>query len=193
MHLELKETIGRVGNDLKQKIFVTFRNALDIVYSITTPNKTDQQAIEKEVDKVLENQLNLENPNKCLDKDEKRRRDRTNSCSTQSLASDMDAGETDLPLGLLNNYRRIDYVLQEAPLEFFNEYLFALTSHVCYWESEDTTLFVIKEIYASMGVSTDSQIPQQSMTIERPISEVLFVDEDDQELMAAVSSHSSKR
>lgn len=40
---------------------------------------------------------------------------------------------TDLPVGILNNGRRIDYVLQEAPFEFINEYIFALTSHVCYW------------------------------------------------------------
>lgn len=53
-------------------------------------------------------------------------------------------------------------------MEFFNGYLFALTSHVCYWESEDTTLFVVKEIYSSMGVRTDSKIPQHSMIIERP-------------------------
>jgi hypothetical protein len=36
-------------------------------------------------------------------------------------------------LGRLNAGRRVDYVLQEAPLESFNEYLFALGSHVCYW------------------------------------------------------------
>ena len=36
-------------------------------------------------------------------------------------------------IGKLNSGNRIDYVLQEAPLESFNEYLFALTSHVGYW------------------------------------------------------------
>lgn len=36
-------------------------------------------------------------------------------------------------IGKLNGGNRIDYVLQEAPLESFNEYLFALTSHVVYW------------------------------------------------------------
>ena len=63
-------------------------------------------------------------------------RERTSSTSSVTVsgnASDIDLGETDLPLGKLNEARRIDYVLQEAPLEFFNEYLFALTSHVCYW------------------------------------------------------------
>lgn len=37
-------------------------------------------------------------------------------------------------------------------------------------ESEDTTLFIIKEIYSSQGIRTDNQIPQPTMTIERSIS-----------------------
>ena len=36
-------------------------------------------------------------------------------------------------VGRLNGGRRIDYVLQEKPIESLNEYLFALGSHVCYW------------------------------------------------------------
>lgn len=37
-------------------------------------------------------------------------------------------------LGKLNGGRRVDYVLQEAPFELFNEYIFAMASHVCYWQ-----------------------------------------------------------
>lgn len=55
------------------------------------------------------------------------------SGNTSSASSEIDTGETDLALGKINGGRRIDYVLQEAPLEIINEYLFALTSHVCYW------------------------------------------------------------
>ncbi|XP_055585079.1 mucin-2, partial [Uranotaenia lowii] len=153
MHLELKETMMRVGMDLKQRVLDTFRNTMEAVYSITSLNKPDRNAIEQEVDKVIEDQLKFE------------------TGSTSSVTSgDLDGCETDLPLGRLNQSRRIDYVLQEAPLEFINEYVFALTSHVCYWESEDTMLFLMKEIYSSMGVQSDSQIPQQSMTIERPVT-----------------------
>ena len=36
-------------------------------------------------------------------------------------------------IGMLNGGGRIDYVLQEKPIESFNEYLFALQSHLCYW------------------------------------------------------------
>ncbi|XP_058812828.1 uncharacterized protein LOC131677165 isoform X2 [Topomyia yanbarensis] len=154
MHLELKETMLRVGTDLKQRVLDTFRNTMDAVYSITSLNRPDQKAIEHEVDKVIEHQLKFE----------------AGSSSTTVSSGDLESSETDLPLGQLNQSRRIDYVLQEAPLEFFNEYVFALTSHVCYWESEDTMLFLMKEIYCSLGVQSDNQIPQQSMTIERPIA-----------------------
>lgn len=34
--------------------------------------------------------------------------------------------------------------------------------------SEDATLFIMKEIYSSLGVQADTKIPQPTMTIERP-------------------------
>lgn len=60
------------------------------------------------------------------------KRNRLDSTST-NLSDGTDFIEFDIPMGKLNATKRIDYVLQEAPLEFFNEYLFALSSHVCYW------------------------------------------------------------
>ncbi|KAM9456497.1 triacylglycerol hydrolase DDHD2 isoform 2-T3 [Clarias gariepinus] len=62
-----------------------------------------------------------------------------------------------IQVGKLNGGRRIDYVLQEKPIESFNEYLFAIQSHLCYWESEDTALLVLKEIYGN----GDCRSPQQ--------------------------------
>jgi hypothetical protein len=53
----------------------------------------------------------------------------TDSCHS---GADGDA-DADVCAGQLNGGRRIDYVLQEAPLESFNEYLFVLKTHVCYW------------------------------------------------------------
>lgn len=44
----------------------------------------------------------------------------------------------------------------------FNKYFYRV--------SADTTLFIIKEIYSSMSIQTDDKIPQQTMTIERPLS-----------------------
>ncbi|KFW90883.1 Phospholipase DDHD2, partial [Phalacrocorax carbo] len=62
-------------------------------------------------------------------------------------------------VGKLNGGNRIDYVLQEKPIESFNEYLFALQGHLCYWESEDTVLLVLKEIYQTQGITLDQPLP----------------------------------
>ncbi|NXI56887.1 DDHD2 Phospholipase, partial [Chloroceryle aenea] len=64
-----------------------------------------------------------------------------------------------ITVGRLNGGNRIDYVLQEKPIESFNEYLFALQGHLCYWESEDTGLLVLKEIYQTQGVTLDQPLP----------------------------------
>ena len=44
-----------------------------------------------------------------------------------------EAEKQEAPIGILNQGARIDYVLQEKPIEKLNEYLFALGSHLCYW------------------------------------------------------------
>lgn len=41
--------------------------------------------------------------------------------------------QPEIKVGMLNGGRRIDFVLQEKPIESFNEYLFAIQSHLCYW------------------------------------------------------------
>ncbi|KAI1882549.1 hypothetical protein AGOR_G00251890 [Albula goreensis] len=62
------------------------------------------------------------------------------------------AEDQSVRMGMLNGGRRIDYVLQEKPIESFNEYLFALQSHLCYWDSEDTVLLILREIYDQLGI-----------------------------------------
>jgi len=59
-------------------------------------------------------------------------------------------------VGKLNGGKRIDYALQEAPLESINEYLFSITSHLIYWESKDTMLMILTEIYKLSNVLPDS-------------------------------------
>lgn len=126
------------------------KSTLNSFYSFAkfNQNVTPQSAIEAEVDKALEQEI--------AKKQESEDQEENNE------------QPTDLSLGALNRGRRIDYVLQEAPFEFINEYIFALASHVCYWESEDSMLMMLKEIYGSMDIKPDNQIPQQTMTIERP-------------------------
>lgn len=141
MHLELKDTMVRVGADLKQKLVESLK---------ATWNKWKSSAStsEGQLEKVVEEEMDKEQL--CGDKDD---------ADDQTASAEM--------LGRLNSGRRIDYVLQEAPLEMINEYLFAMTSHVGYWESEDTMLLMLREIYSSLGVVPDSSVPQQTLTVER--------------------------
>ena len=119
MHLELKETFQQVSADIRTKLLSSVKNVTETVCALNPLNKNiNQRAIEKEVDQVLNKQLNED---KGIDKDES--------------PKESPITEEKYNLGNLNRGKRFDYVLQEAPLEFFNEYLFALQSHVVYWVS----------------------------------------------------------
>lgn len=113
-YLELKETMARVGADLKQKLLESVRSTWNSVYQLAMFHRQDNRTLEQEIEKVVDEQLN----NPPID-------------PVETTIND-DAG-ADYKVGKLNGGRRIDYVLQEAPLEYINEYIFALTSHVCYW------------------------------------------------------------
>ncbi|XP_048002903.1 uncharacterized protein LOC125239381 [Leguminivora glycinivorella] len=144
MHLELKDTMARVGADLKQKLVESIKSTWSSMWSSAAP--PDHQ-----LEKVVEEEIEKEQVEEENSKDE-------------PLQPDVTPGEM---LGRLNNGRRVDYVLQEAPFEMINEYIFAMSSHVCYWESEDVMLLILREIYDSMGVQPDVTVPQQSLTVQR--------------------------
>nr|XP_049695979.1 uncharacterized protein LOC110382180 isoform X1 [Helicoverpa armigera] len=143
MHLELKDTMARVGADLKQKLLESLRSTWN---KWKTAPPTDGQ-----LEKVVEEEIEKE---------------QLTDESSEELARETELSTPD-KLGRLNNGRRVDYVLQEAPLEMINEYLFAMSSHVGYWESEDTMLLMLREIYDALGVQPDCTVPQQNLTVQR--------------------------
>lgn len=151
-HLELKDNIAKMGADFKNTISQSMSsvyNSINSIISYTTsftggqqqknsedqPSQSDNQtfsALSQEVTSTYQDVVS------------------NNSAeSMKQLYEDKD------PLyGNLNNMRRIDFVLQEKPLEAFNDYLFAFQSHLCYWESEDTILMILREVYGLEGVRT---------------------------------------
>ncbi|KAM4802615.1 triacylglycerol hydrolase DDHD2 isoform X2 [Urocitellus parryii] len=140
MHLELREGLTRMSMDLKNNLLGSLRMAWK---SFTRAPYPALQASETAEETEAEPESSLEK------------------------SSDVNADETsaavkeDIPpinVGKLNGGQRIDYVLQEKPIESFNEYLFALQSHLCYWESEDTVLLVLKEIYQTQGIFLDQPL-----------------------------------
>ncbi|XP_048474537.1 phospholipase DDHD2 isoform X3 [Rhincodon typus] len=135
MHLELKDSLTRMGTDIKNGLFCSLRNAWQSFTRIQSP-----------MPQLLPDTAAIQ--------------------ANQSAAKDSEGEETDgscplqeemeqVKIGMLNGGHRIDYVLQEKPIESFNEYLFALQSHLCYWESEDTALLILKEVYQTLGVTLE--------------------------------------
>lgn len=163
MHLELKDTVSRVSADIKQKIVDSMKSTWDSFYQLAISPR--QVALQERVKEVIEEELIKEAAAEHV----------TDEISESSKPDGQDSpteAETATllkHLGKLNSGRRVDHVLQEAPFELFNEYIFAMASHVCYWESEDTMLLILKEMYSMIGIESDRQTPS-STSIEKSAS-----------------------
>lgn len=127
MHLELRDSLEKFSGNIKEKVIGSVVNAFKRFYP-----GSNNSAVEAAEDEIIEDNAEA------------------------STSAFIKAEEKHLNLGILNNGRRIDYALQESPLELINEYIFAVGSHLCYWGSEDTVLFILTETYRSMGINPTS-------------------------------------
>ncbi|XP_027625931.1 SEC23-interacting protein [Tupaia chinensis] len=142
LHLELKESLSRMGSDLKQGFISSLKSAWQTLNEFARAHTSSTQ-LQEELEKVA---------NQIKEEEEKQVVEAEKIVESPDFSKDEDfLGK----VGMLNGGRRIDYVLQEKPIESFNEYLFALQSHLCYWESEDTALLLLKEIYRTMNISPE--------------------------------------
>ncbi|XP_043912008.1 SEC23-interacting protein [Protopterus annectens] len=142
LHLELKESLSRMGSDLKQGFISSLKSAWQTLNEFARAHTSSQQ-LQAELEKVA-HQIKEEEEKQVVE--------------VQKLVEGPESSkeeEISAKIGMLNGGRRIDFVLQEKPIESFNEYLFALQSHLCYWESEDTALLILREIYSTMGINPE--------------------------------------
>uniref|UniRef100_A0A8C5AXK1 SEC23 interacting protein n=1 Tax=Gadus morhua TaxID=8049 RepID=A0A8C5AXK1_GADMO len=140
LHLELKESLTRMGSDLKQGLMSSLKNAWQTLNDFARAHTSSAQ-LQAELAMVA---------SRIKEEEEKQQVQEENKMA--EAVEPLREEEPQVKMGRLNGGNRIDYVLQEKPIESFNEYLFALQSHLCYWESEDTALMLLKEIYKSMGI-----------------------------------------
>ncbi|XP_062286108.1 SEC23-interacting protein [Scomber scombrus] len=140
LHLELKESLSRMGSDLKHGFISSLRSAWQTLNDFARAHTSSAQ-LQAELAMVASQ----------IAEEEKQAQEVTEHKISES-PEPMREEEPQVKVGMLNGGNRIDYVLQEKPIESFNEYLFALQSHLCYWESEDTALLILKEIYKTMGI-----------------------------------------
>ncbi|XP_069474041.1 phospholipase DDHD2 isoform X2 [Ambystoma mexicanum] len=139
MHLELKEGFTRMSTDFKNNVLGSLRTAWQ---SFTKPPASAQAP-------------QIEGPEADTGSDQQQN---SPEVKVEPVSSPVKEDTPEINVGMLNAGQRFDYVLQEKPIESFNEYLFALQSHLCYWESEDTALLVLKEIYQTMGIALDQPL-----------------------------------
>uniref|UniRef100_A0A3B5L6D1 DDHD domain-containing protein n=2 Tax=Xiphophorus couchianus TaxID=32473 RepID=A0A3B5L6D1_9TELE len=137
LHLELKESLSRMGSDLKHGFISSLRSAWQTLNEFARAHTSSALQAELAIvaNQIEEEEEHVHNEHKVAESAELQRED-----------------EPQVKIGMLNGGNRIDFVLQEKPIESFNEYLFALQSHLCYWQSEDTALLLLKEIYKTVGI-----------------------------------------
>ncbi|KAM9744503.1 triacylglycerol hydrolase DDHD2 isoform 2-T3 [Menidia menidia] len=169
MHLELKDSLTRMSMDLKNNVLGSLRTAwqsfarLPVAALEEGETTHDTNSLESEVvhttvkreDKSSHFWTKVLEWPRALHKDYQK----VVFAEAEPPVSVEQPEQPEIKMGMLNGGRRIDYVLQEKPIESFNEYLFAIQSHLCYWESEDTALLLLKEIYDKIGVAFEQ--PQQ--------------------------------
>ncbi|WAR22550.1 S23IP-like protein [Mya arenaria] len=121
LHLELKESLARMGTDIKQKIIDSLKTTWTSINNFARAHQSDE-SLESHVDAEMSQMAQQ------LDDDN---------------VSIVSGAEEEVYIGQLNEGRRVDYVLQERPIESFNDYM----------TSEDTVLLVLREIYSLFGIS----------------------------------------
>ncbi|NXA40139.1 S23IP protein, partial [Eudromia elegans] len=120
LHLELKDSLSRMGSDLKQGFISSLKSAWQTLNEFARAHTSSTQ-LQAELEKVA-NQIKEEEEKQVVEAEK----------ITENPEPPKDE-DLLVKVGKLNGGRRIDYVLQEKPIESFNEYLFALQSHLCYW------------------------------------------------------------
>ncbi|KAA3675208.1 uncharacterized protein DEA37_0002558, partial [Paragonimus westermani] len=141
LHLQLRDNLARVGSDLKTKLYQSVHATWRTIQEFALSHRfvgTQTEDVSGERNDENEDASSFSRFISRLDT-QPGERDDAGSCTSEDELSFN---------GQLNNGRRIDFVLQEAPLESFSDYLFALGSHAAYWESEDTSLFLLTEVYS---------------------------------------------
>lgn len=164
-HLEIRDSLTRMGTELKDKVLTSIKGTLDSVYGFLkahqrtdpteegadgqqqqlTPAEGSGTSTQEDSGSAIENQPQITTSPSCTDILSPSNNNTDLSEAEQALVAQIN-------FGLLNSGRRIDYVLQERPIEIVNEYLFAIAAHGCYWISEDTALLVLRELYGSRGI-----------------------------------------
>ncbi|KAL5112628.1 Phospholipase DDHD2 [Taenia crassiceps] len=168
LHLELKDNIARVGADITARVYQSLRSTwrtlqeFAAAHTASGATKNAQEEAEEEESEAIKRVFS-------------RLADGIGGNSSSRSgddSDDYDDDEDDVEKGTfpsqLNRGRRLDYVLQEGPLESLNDYLFALSSHAVYWDSQDCLLFMLNQIFNNAAVGTETSTPAVTPSMLTP-------------------------
>lgn len=162
-HLEIRDSIARVGTDLKQKFMTSLKATWNSIYGFARAHRAEESDETEQLTTVEASQTTTTVDTAAGNAESKISSSMssfslfteliTPSIPETSVDNEADSEEIlRMNFGSLNSGRRLDYVLQERPIELVNEYLFAIATHGCYWQSEDTSLLILRELYGQIGI-----------------------------------------
>ncbi|XP_055331613.1 SEC23-interacting protein-like isoform X2 [Paramacrobiotus metropolitanus] len=138
MHLEVQKNIATAASTIKSSLLDPFKLLSNLATSASNfigKRRAESRDREQEgVNVTSPSEERLERPKNTLGP----------AAPVPSRRSVNGEAPKITKFGSLNGGNRVDYVLQEAPLESLNQYLFALNSHAVYWDSEDTLLLMLR-------------------------------------------------
>lgn len=178
LHYMVRDSFAKMGTDLKQRVLGSLKYTLNSLYDFAVAHKPqlenqnaqEEQSMQTEQTVEPTQQASVESASSVSSQSSESPSRHVSSYphSLQNIVSSsactsIESPTTEQPpvdpeltkisqysFGKLNSGRRVDYVLQERPIEVINEYLFAIASHCCYWLSEDTALLMLRELYGQM-------------------------------------------
>jgi len=151
MHIELRESITKVGGDMMKAGGDIIKNAWSTF--------SDTQAFFKKLPRPSMNMIETTSIQQQEHQEADVPQAKTLNEAEKTETKPASITDEDCDFGRINKGKRIDYVLQESPFESFNDYLFALASHACYWESEDTLLLIVKQLYGCEDMTDTNSEP----------------------------------
>ncbi|KAL5963184.1 Phospholipase DDHD2 [Taenia solium] len=168
LHLELKDNIARVGADITARVYQslrsTWRTLQEFAAAHTASGATKNAPEEQEEEEEEESEA--------IKRVLSRLADGIGGDSPSRGGDDSDDDGDDVDKDTfpsqLNQGRRLDYVLQEGPLESLNDYLFALSSHAIYWDSQDCLLFMLNQIFSNASTGTETSTPAATPSMLTP-------------------------
>lgn len=158
MHLEIKENLVKISSDIKEKVLFGIKSTWNSVGNFNFGNFVGMTRSNSNLNEINEQMSSNEQPNDLQESNSNLINEETDMYG-YSMNDQSSFNNNSDRIGLLNKGSRIDYVLQEKPIEFFNQYIFALATHAGYWTSEDCILFIISKLISlnQTFASSDNQ------------------------------------